>query len=109
MVINEQVSNSAEEVLVELLSRGVAWISTVGHQGEWGHDLFDEEIALREVASLSLPPHLVMTTWHPDVEEGVWFALFGAYSEEVAFQRVAILDMTARVEQDRIHAYLSSL
>lgn len=109
VVINEQVRHHAEEVVAELLSRDVAWISTVGQQCEWAHDLLDEEIAFREVESLYLPPHLVMTTWHPDFEEGLWFALFAAESEEVAFQRVAILDMSAGVEQERIRAYLSSL
>jgi hypothetical protein len=109
LVINEKHCVYLDELLPKLLLRNVAWVCTIGRQGEWAHDLLDEEIVVREVAGLYLPPHQVMTTWHDDFEEGIWFALFAAQGDQEALKQVAIVDLTQGQEQERVTTYLHSL
>jgi hypothetical protein len=98
-----------DEVLPKLLLRNVAWVCCVGQQGEWVHDLLDEEIVFREVEELYLPPHLVMTTWHEQLEEGLAFALFTAHYDEAPIEQVVVLDLTAGAEQLQLQVYLQTL
>ena len=97
-----------DEVSAKLLFQNVGWVCTIGRQSEWAHDIIDEEIVFREVEQLYLPPHDVMTTWHTDFEEGLWFALFAAHNERANFQQVTILDMTNGEEHERIRRILSA-
>jgi hypothetical protein len=50
-----------------------------------------------------------MTTWHHNFEEGIWFAVFAAYDNEVHIKEVVILDMTDSAEIPRIEAYIKKL
>jgi hypothetical protein len=50
-----------------------------------------------------------MTTWHHDFEDGIWFAIFAAYDEEININEVVILDMTDGREIPRIKAYISKI
>ena len=69
------------------------------------HDLIDEEIAFREVDidKPYLPKHFIMTTWHHDFSEGLWFGIFAANNDEVCIEKVLILDMTEGKELKRIN------
>jgi hypothetical protein len=109
LVINEKHRVYLDELLPKLLLRNVAWVCTIGRECEWAHDLLDEEIVVREVAGLYLPPHQIMTTWHDDFEEGIWFALFAAQGDQEALKQVAIVDLTQGQERERVIAYLHSL
>lgn len=109
LVAEEKRRTYAEEVVAKLLLRDVAWVCTVGAAGEWVHDLLDEGLVFREVEALYLPPHAIMTTWHDDVKECVWFALYTAHHEAVLFDQVAVLDMTQGAALPEIEAYLKTL
>lgn len=109
LVAEEKRRAYADEVVAKLLLRNVAWVCAVGAAGEWVHDLLDEEIVFREVEALYLPPHDVTTTWHDDVEECLWFALFAAHDEALLLDHVAVLDMTQGKALPRIKAYLQTL
>jgi hypothetical protein len=109
LLINEQHRLYLEDVLPKLLLRNVAWVCTIGYQCEWAHDLLDEEIVLREVDALYLPPHQVLTTWHNELEEGIWFALFAAQADQLFLKQVVILDLTQGQERERVTTYLHSL
>lgn len=109
LIINDKHRRYLEEILPKLLLRNVAWVCTLGSQCEWAHDLLDEEIVFREVESLYLPTHPVMTTWHDDFEEGIWFALFAAQDNQIALKQVTILDLTQGQERERVTNYLHSL
>jgi hypothetical protein len=50
-----------------------------------------------------LPKHGIMTTWHNDFEEGIWFAIFAAYNEDVSIDKIIILNMTNGQEKERIN------
>jgi len=109
LVVEEKRRSYADEVVAKLLLRDVAWVCTLGAASEWAHDLLDEEIVFREVEALYLPPHDVITTWHDELEECLWFALFSARMEAVIIDQVAVLDMTKGAALPRIRAYLETL
>ena len=83
----------------------------MGRQAEQVHDLVDEEICYREseIEELYLPDHSIITTWHPNFEEGTWFALFAANSENVNIKQVVILDLTDGIEIPKVKACLDKL
>ena len=101
LVVDDTPRRYLEEVLPKLLLKNVCWLCTVGRQCELAHDLMDEEIVYQEVVASEpcLPKHLVMTTWHDDFEEGVWFAVYAANHHDVTINRVVVLDMTDRAKQ----------
>jgi hypothetical protein len=107
LIINEKHCPYLDEILPKLLLRNVAWFCTIGSQCEWAHDLLDEEIVFREAESLYFPTHPVMTTWHDDFKEGIWFTLFAAQDNQVTLKQIAILDLTQG--QERVTTYLHSL
>jgi hypothetical protein len=109
LVAEEKRRTYANEVVAKLVLRDVAWVCAVGAAGEWMHDLLDEEIVFREVEALYLPPHDIMTTWHDEVEECLWFALYAAHDETVLIDHVAVLDMTQGAALPGIKAYLETL
>jgi hypothetical protein len=109
LVVEEKRRTYAEEVVAKLLLRDVAWVCAVGAAGEWVHDVLDEEIGIREVEALYLPPHNVVTTWHDEIEECLWFALFTAHDGAVLLDHVAVLDLTQGAALPRIQAYLETL
>ncbi|GAB2689497.1 hypothetical protein GCM10011495_31250 [Hymenobacter frigidus] len=47
----------------------------------------------------------IAATWHDDVEECLWFALFAAHTDAV----LAVLDMTKGMALPHIQAYLDTL
>ena len=86
-----------DEVITKIILKDVCWIATVGKQCEEVHDLIDEEIVFREVEEVDkpyLPKHDIMTTWHHDFEEGIWFSIIAAHDAEIDIETVVILDMT---------------
>ncbi|WP_028668099.1 DUF7684 family protein [Runella zeae] len=85
-----------DEVIAKIIAKDVCWISTVGKQCAMLHDLVDEEITFREVDidKLYLPQHHIMTTWHTNFEEGIWFSIIAANADEIDIETVILLDMT---------------
>lgn len=73
------------------------------------HDLADDEIQFRQVDidDLYLPKHDIMTTWHNDFDDGIWFSIFAANDEDVTIEKVVILDMTDGRESNRINNLLN--
>ena len=51
----------------------------------------------------------IAATWHDDVEECLWFALFAAHTDAVRIDHVAVLDMTKGMALPHIQAYLDTL
>ena len=81
----------------------------MGAASEWVHDLFNQEIVFREAEALYLLPHDVITTWHDELEECLWFALFSAHMDAVPIDQVAVLDMAQGAALPRMQAYLETL
>jgi hypothetical protein len=108
LVDNDRTRNYIDEVISKIINNDVCWVSTVGRACEINHDLIDEEIVFRQVDidDLYLPKHDIMTTWHHDFDEGIWFSIFAANDEDVSIDTVVILDMTAGQERERISKLL---
>ena len=102
LVMEEKRRSYADEVVAKLLLWDVAGVCTLGAASEWVHDLFDEEIVFREVEALYLLPHDVITTWHDELEEWLWSALFSARMDAVPIDQVAVLDMAQGAALSRI-------
>jgi hypothetical protein len=108
LVDNDRPRNYIDEVISKVINNDVCYICTVGQRCELNHDLIDEEIVFRKVDidDHYLPKHDIMTTWHNDFDEGIWFAIFAAYDEDVSIDKVVILDMTNGHEKERIDGLL---
>jgi hypothetical protein len=110
LVDNDRPRHYIDEVIAKIINNDVCWVLTVGQSCELTHDLIDEEIVFRqvEVEKLYLPQHDIMTSWHPDFEEGIWFGIHSAYDEDARIDKVVILDMTDGRERERIEKLLAS-
>lgn len=108
IVDNDRTRNYIDEVISKIINNDVCYVCTIGQSCEKIHDLIDEEIAFRQVdvEDHYLPKHHIMTTWHTDFDEGVWFAFFAAYDENVSIDKVVILDMTEGQEKKKIEKLL---
>jgi hypothetical protein len=104
LVDNDRPRNYLDEVINKVISNDVVWISTVGTSCEKTHDLIDDEIQFREEETEEsyLPEHDIMTTWHTDFENGIWFSIFAANYEEISIDKIVVLDMTENKERERI-------
>ncbi len=111
LVDNDKQRNYLDEVISKIINNDVCYVCTVGQSCEKTHALIDEEIVFREVdiEKLHLPNHHIMTTWHTDFDEGIWFAIFAAYHEEVSIDKIVVLDMTDGNELNRIDKLLTDL
>ncbi|WP_207431204.1 DUF7684 family protein [Sabulibacter ruber] len=100
-----------DEVISKIILHNVGWLCTVGDEAEWVHDYVDEEISYRnaEVEDLYLPPHLLITTWHQDLQEAIWYSLFMANSDKVDLKEVIILDISGELDIPTVKTYLEKL
>ena len=111
LVDNNRERRYLDEVISKIINNDVCFICTVGQSCELTHDLVDEEITFREVdiENHYLPNHSIMTTWHEDFDEGIWFAINAAHHSEIAIKKVVILDLTDGNEDARISQLLDEL
>lgn len=108
LVDNDRPRNYIDEVISKIINNDVCWVSTVGKACEKNHDFIDEEIDFRQVDTddLHLPRYDIMTTWHHNFDEGIWFSIFAANDENVSIDKIVILDMTDGQEKERIKKLL---
>ncbi|GAB2775119.1 hypothetical protein GCM10027275_17730 [Rhabdobacter roseus] len=111
LIVNDKPRRYIDEVIRKVISKDVVYICTIGKQSKQIHDLIDEEISFIavDINSPYLPQHTIITTWHLDFEEGIWFSLFAAYSEEVIIKEIVILDMTDGSEIPRVKAFIKKI
>ncbi|HNP24721.1 MAG TPA: hypothetical protein PKM63_12130 [Panacibacter sp.] len=111
LVDNDRHRRYLDEVIGKIINNDVCYVCTIGHSCEMTHDLVDEEIAFRNVdfEMQYLPKHHIMTIWHTDFDEGIWFAVYDAHHEEIQIDKVVVLDMTSGDEFDRINKLLTDL
>lgn len=104
LVDNDRPRQYIDEVISKIIENDVSWVLTVGQSCELIHDLIDEEIVFRQVDidHLYLPKHDIMTTWHKDFDEGIWFGIFAANDGDLQIDKVVFLDMTEGEEGQRI-------
>jgi hypothetical protein len=88
-------SNILDEIARKVIDKDVCYACCIGTFGEELHDLIDETLVSREVEieNLHVPTHLVMTTWHKDVSNGLWFAIYSAFHETQSITKIICLDI----------------
>lgn len=88
----------------KIIHNHACYVCIVGRSCERTHDFIDEEIARKEVGveQVALQKLHIVTTFHNDFDEGIWFALFVAQHEKSPINRVVVLDMTDGDELNRI-------
>jgi hypothetical protein len=108
LVDNNRQRIYLDEVISKIIHNDVCYVCAIGLSCEMTHDLIDEEIVFREIdiEKLHIPNHHIITTWHKNFDEGIWFALFEAYHDEVTIDKVIILDLTNGSELIRIEKLL---
>jgi hypothetical protein len=104
LVDDDQPRNIVEAVLSRIIDHNVCYVCAVGQASEMNHDLLDEEIVYRDVDidKPYLPKHEIITTWHTDFEEGIWFAVFATNHSETSIEKIVVLDLTGGRETERI-------
>ncbi len=105
---DERDRNYLDEVISKIINKNVCYLCTVGNQCELVHDLADEEIVFRvvDIDKPYLPEHNIMTTWHHNFDEGIWFSVIAAHHDEIDIETVVILDMTSGQRLAEIQAAL---
>lgn len=108
LCVQETPKRYINEVLAKIITNDVCYVCTIGSQCEFVHDLLDEEIVYRETEEppLYLPKHDIMTTWHNDFDDGIWFAIYEANDDQIEIKNVLILDMTSGLMRTRIESAL---
>ncbi|MBF9254949.1 hypothetical protein I2I11_16720 [Pontibacter sp. 172403-2] len=103
-ISDDKTSTILDEIVRKSIDRDVCFVCTLGKQAEEFHDTFDEIIALRkaDIEKAHLPDYDIMTTWHTDFEDGVWFATFLARDEEQEIKTVFCLDAGRERSEKRI-------
>jgi len=103
-IVDNKATTILDEIARKSIDRDVCYVCCLGEQGEKLHDTFDEIITIREVEieNAHLPDFDIMTTWHNDFEEGVWFATFLAWDEEQEIKTVFCLDAGRESSEEKI-------
>ena len=109
LVDNDRPNRYLREVTSKIIDKDVCYVCAVGQSCEKTHDLIDEELGFRavDIDDLYLPKHSIITTWHNDFDEGIWFSIFAAHHDEVLIDKIVVLDMTNGKEIDRVNRLLS--
>ena len=110
LVSDDRERRYLDEVINEIIAKDVSWVATIGNQCELVHDLIDEEISFRkaDIEPLYLPKHDIMTTFHHDFADGIWFSVVAAHDDDFEIETVVILDLTRGARNDEFEMALDS-
>lgn len=94
-LVESDNSNILDEIARKMIDKDVCYACCIGTFGEKMHDLIDENLVIREteIEKLHLPNHQVMTTWHKDITDGLWFASYSAFHETKLIEKIFCLDI----------------
>ncbi len=94
-LVESDNSNILDEIARKMIDKNVCYACCIGTFGEKMHDLIDENLVIREteIEKLHLPNHQVMTTWHKDIPDGLWFASYSAFHETELIEKIFCLDI----------------
>ena len=92
------------------IEKNVLYVCTAGKECKLIHDIFDAVDIERlkrngEYEKLGLSVYFVMTTWHGDFDEGLWFASTAAFSEFGEIEKIICVDFTEK----KVRNYISKL
>ena len=94
IIADEKKPAYFDEIIRKVIDRDVSYICGIGQQSDFIHDLADEELMIRDVERKYLPKHIIMTTGHNNLEEGLWFSIYATENNETEIDTIVILDVT---------------
>lgn len=95
IISNNSKVEELDNIVSKAIDNDVCTACCMGAQGSLLDDIFDEEFLIRKMGfkDAHLPPFdLIMTTWHDDLDEAFWFAIFAANNEPNIIDKVFCLD-----------------
>jgi len=94
VIINDKSQNILDEISRKAIDNNVCYVCCIGKQAELLHDMIDEEVVFREVdiEDHHLPSFDINTTWHQDLSEGLWFAIYAANHLTEKINKILCLD-----------------
>lgn len=77
---------------------------TIGNACELIHDIFEETEVVYEIEGkrISNEDECVLSTWHDDINEGLYFAINTAYIDNKIINKIVCIDMTESGEKVEI-------
>ncbi len=94
-IVEIEDTNILDEIANMVIDKDVCYACCIAAFGEKLHDIIDENLVTREVEIEKpyLPKHQVMTTWHNNITNGIWFAAFSAFHETEQIEKIFCLDI----------------
>lgn len=94
-LVESDNSHVLDDIARKIIDKDVCYACCIGTFGEKLHDLIDENLVIREteIEKLHFPNHQVMTTWHKDFDDGLWFAIYSAFHETELIEKVVCLEI----------------
>jgi len=93
VVINNKNKTDLFEISRRVINNNVCYVCCVDKQGELLHDIIDEDIVIREVeVENNYLPFNIITTWHSDIENTIWYAIYTAHNEAMNIDTIFCLD-----------------
>ena len=104
VIADNLAKTKLREISNKLIDNKACFVCCSGAQGELLHDMIDEEIVFRQVDidDLYLPSFNILTTWHQNIAEGLWYATKAAYNDPVKIDKVVCLDGSERGSEREI-------
>ncbi|GAB5523998.1 MAG: hypothetical protein Roseis2KO_18700 [Roseivirga sp.] len=114
LIANHDQKEWIDQLSKDLMNKQVAYVCGCGSGGSYIDDSFDQESLIRalgdnyqiEEADYEDMP---MTTWHNDLQEGIWFALMVADTDEHFLDTVVCLNITKETYLDSVKKVMRGL
>ncbi|WP_426670742.1 DUF7684 family protein [Mucilaginibacter sp. McL0603] len=91
-IVSNRKKTELFEISKELIDNNLCYACCTGEQGELLHDIIDDNIVAREIERGYPSSVDIITTWHADVENGLWFSIYAANNEQMQIDTIICLD-----------------
>jgi len=110
IIVSKNEKTKLFEIANKIIDNNACFICCAGEQSELLHDIADKEIVLREVDidNHYLPPFDIITTWHADAEDGLWYATNAAYNDPTEINTIVCLDATEFNVENEIYSLIQN-
>jgi hypothetical protein len=115
VLANDAMSPILREFAEACINKDVLYVCAAGRAGTQTDDLFDMAIVNREISGMRLPSwyksadDCLMTTWHEDPKEGLWFITKVANYIGQVIDKVVVADFTGEYTLETIEFMASDI
>jgi len=96
VLVDNKTKEELNQIACSAIDNNVCYSCCVGKQSELLHDIIDEVFLLRQIGVEKghLPQQdVLMTTWHYELDEALWFAIFAADNSPEIINTIFCLDV----------------